>query len=153
MKKGFIAGLSESQRRAAFAHRGYEIIGNPHLKYARKEHIKKIKVRQVPEKSGRKIKAIFVAAQNNDCLICGKKMNSDYLSPRFATFDHITPRCFGGQNEIKNLIVVCKKCNSSRGHKPFPVALLPAARMFQEVVHGIWEASPLNDKNRKRKSV
>src|SRR3954468_6383437 len=33
-----------------------------------------------------------------------------------ATIEHLRPRCLGGGNELNNLDVACRKCNTSRNH-------------------------------------
>ena len=47
---------------------------------------------------------------NNYCWYCGKEMESTLL-----TKDHVFPRSKGGDNNIDNIIMVCKSCNSSKG--------------------------------------
>ena len=46
------------------------------------------------------------------CLFCGKYSNETKL-----TIDHIIPVCKGGDNNIKNLQILCLKCNQSKGSK------------------------------------
>jgi hypothetical protein len=48
--------------------------------------------------------------QNDYCWYCGKKM-----SPVNLTKDHVFPRSKGGENDMDNIIMVCKNCNSSKG--------------------------------------
>ncbi len=31
--------------------------------------------------------------------------------------DHLLPRCFNGLNDEKNIIFVCRECNSSKGSR------------------------------------
>ena len=47
--------------------------------------------------------------QSNECIFCGAKTD--------LTLDHLLPRCFNGPDDEKNVIWVCKKCNSSKGSK------------------------------------
>lgn len=47
--------------------------------------------------------------KKDECIFCGEKTN--------LTIDHLLPRCFNGPNSEKNIIWVCKKCNSSKGSK------------------------------------
>ena len=47
---------------------------------------------------------------NNYCWYCGKEMDS-----KFLTKDHVFPRSKGGDNDMDNIIMVCKSCNSSKG--------------------------------------
>ncbi|MBQ0056705.1 MAG: HNH endonuclease [Bacteroidales bacterium] len=49
--------------------------------------------------------------QNNYCWYCGKEMDSSKL-----TKDHVFPRSKGGDNDMDNIIMVCKTCNSSKGN-------------------------------------
>jgi hypothetical protein len=49
--------------------------------------------------------------QNNYCWYCGKEMESSKL-----TKDHVFPRSKGGDNDMDNIIMVCKTCNSSKGN-------------------------------------
>lgn len=48
--------------------------------------------------------------QNNYCWYCGKQME-----PLKLTKDHVFPRSKGGDNDMDNIIMVCKTCNSSKG--------------------------------------
>ncbi len=45
--------------------------------------------------------------KKDECIFCGKKTN--------LTIDHLLPRCFNGPDDEKNVIFVCKECNSSKG--------------------------------------
>ena len=47
--------------------------------------------------------------RKDECIFCGAKTN--------LTIDHLLPRCFNGPDNEKNVIWVCKKCNSSKGSK------------------------------------
>ncbi|MBP3213759.1 MAG: HNH endonuclease [Bacteroidaceae bacterium] len=47
---------------------------------------------------------------NNYCWYCGKEME-----PSKLTKDHVFPRCKGGVDDMDNIIMVCKTCNSSKG--------------------------------------
>jgi hypothetical protein len=47
--------------------------------------------------------------KKDECIFCGKKTN--------LTIDHLLPRCFNGPNDEKNVIFVCKECNSSKGSR------------------------------------
>jgi len=47
--------------------------------------------------------------QKDECIFCGAKTN--------LTIDHMMPRCFDGPDDEKNVIWVCKECNSLKGGK------------------------------------
>ena len=49
-------------------------------------------------------------SDNNHCWYCGKEMPVSQL-----TRDHVFPRSKGGGNDMDNIIMVCKSCNSSKG--------------------------------------
>ena len=48
---------------------------------------------------------------NSRCWYCGEK-----LEPSKLTKDHVFPRDKGGNNDMDNIIMVCKSCNSSKGN-------------------------------------
>ena len=49
--------------------------------------------------------------ENNYCWYCGKEME-----PSKLTKDHVFPRSKGEANDMDNIIMVCKTCNSSKGN-------------------------------------
>ena len=50
--------------------------------------------------------------RNNDfCWYCGCE-----LPPSELTIDHVFPRSKGGDNNMDNIMMVCKSCNSSKGN-------------------------------------
>ena len=49
--------------------------------------------------------------ENDYCWYCGKEME-----PSKLTKDHVFPRSKGGANDMDNIIMVCKTCNSSKGN-------------------------------------
>ena len=53
---------------------------------------------------------IIKIRKNNYYWYCGKIMATKEL-----TKDHVFPRSKGGRNEMNNLIMACKTCNSSKG--------------------------------------
>lgn len=55
--------------------------------------------------SGSKRKAIFERDQHK-CCFCRKRSELE--------IDHIIPVCFGGTNELTNLRVLCRSCNTGR---------------------------------------
>lgn len=48
---------------------------------------------------------------NGKCAICGKPVKFKKM-----TIDHITPLSRGGTNDIKNLQLACKRCNSMKSN-------------------------------------
>ena len=51
----------------------------------------------------------YIKEKRNECIFCGAKTN--------LTMEHMMPRCFNGPDDEKNIIWVCKECNSSKGGK------------------------------------
>ena len=49
------------------------------------------------------------------CAYCGEGIEEDAK----LTLDHLDPYTNGGNNEAKNLITACHRCNSSRGKRPW----------------------------------
>ena len=49
------------------------------------------------------------------CYWCGKP-----LSLSEQTLEHMIPRSMGGGNNLENLRIACRQCNSSRRNNPFP---------------------------------
>jgi hypothetical protein len=41
-----------------------------------------------------------------------------YIGRTPATIDHVIPRTKGGTNDISNLVLCCKQCNSIKGNRP-----------------------------------
>ena len=47
--------------------------------------------------------------RRDECILCGRK--------HCMTIDRLVPRCFNGPDDEKNVVWVCKKCNSSKSSK------------------------------------
>lgn len=54
----------------------------------------------------------FIIGHGARCHYCGEE-----ITKKNATVDHITPKSKGGTNNIDNLALCCKSCNSSKGEK------------------------------------
>lgn len=48
-----------------------------------------------------------------ECFYCRK-----VLKDGSGTIDHVEPVSLGGVSEIQNLVLACKPCNASKGHRP-----------------------------------
>ena len=42
------------------------------------------------------------------------------LRPNSAEPDHVIPYSMGGRDHIDNLVVICRRCNQSKGHRDAP---------------------------------
>lgn len=49
------------------------------------------------------------------CLICGGPVCFDTRTGEGATIEHILPRSLGGTNELSNLGIAHRRCNSEKG--------------------------------------
>lgn len=50
------------------------------------------------------------------CYMCGVELNYDHHGrDESATLDHVFPHEYGGDSEIENLKISCKKCNDTKG--------------------------------------
>lgn len=56
-------------------------------------------------------RAALFEAQGGACAYCDAQLTS----PTHGTLDHIKPRSKGGGNGIKNLALVCPRCNHLKG--------------------------------------
>lgn len=56
-------------------------------------------------------KQVIYAKCNGKCSICGKPVKFKKM-----TIDHIMPLSRGGTNDIKNLQLACKRCNSMKSN-------------------------------------
>ena len=58
-------------------------------------------------------RANIYARDNFSCQYCGHKFESQDL-----TFDHVTPKRYGGRTEWRNIVTSCYRCNRVKGGKP-----------------------------------
>lgn len=67
---------------------------------------------------GRKITRL-IARDGPRCHWCQRVTNPNLpqISPLRSTVDHLIRRADGGSNDMENLVVACRQCNSSR-HGP-----------------------------------
>lgn len=61
----------------------------------------------------------LIRVQDFRCAYCRKAllMNGDRRSPRAPTLDHVRPRA-NGHSRVGNVVVVHKRCNERKGHRP-----------------------------------
>lgn len=53
-----------------------------------------------------------------ECMECGNKMEFESTKRKtsnYATIDHILARGLGGNDELKNLRIICYRCNNKKG--------------------------------------
>lgn len=49
------------------------------------------------------------------CRYCSKELELPEI-----TIDHVKPQALGGRHDLENLVVACKRCNSSKGKRAKP---------------------------------
>lgn len=63
-------------------------------------------------------KEFLIAMYGNYCPLCKNKMQNKHPNRQdYATLDHIVPKSKGGQRNIENCRVICKKCNMQKSNK------------------------------------
>lgn len=71
----------------------------------------------------RQAKKLAKANGQTRCPHCGVTLDYDVgLTPCSAEADHIIPHAKGGRDELSNVIVVCRRCNQSKGNRQAPKA-------------------------------
>lgn len=78
----------------------------------------------------------------NHCPICNNRMNyaKGYIGGEKATRDHILPRARGGDrlcmmSDVRNITIICKTCNETRGKADHCWAVVACARAIVEHKH------------------
>lgn len=71
---------------------------------------------------------LLVKRDGQNCFYCGRFVvwarSIDDHALWIATEDHIVPKCYGGSDELDNLVLACSGCNSERGTYPAGVFLV-----------------------------
>ena len=55
-------------------------------------------------------RSLVISKTNGLCGYCGSVIDSDK-----CTVDHLVPKIRGGSNQVENLVLACKSCNTSKG--------------------------------------
>lgn len=65
-----------------------------------------------------RLKQLLIDWQDCRCFWCLGKMKITHGNSKLdnaATFEHIKPISKGGKDNIKNVVLACRKCNTDRG--------------------------------------
>ncbi len=59
-------------------------------------------------------------AQNWRCCYCAVTVSLEvaFNDPARATVEHVQARCHGGRRTWENTAIACRRCNTTRGHRP-----------------------------------
>lgn len=60
-------------------------------------------------KSWKFARRVVIDRDGTKCHYCGCDCSDD------VTVDHVVPYCSGGTDDLSNLVVACRKCNSTKG--------------------------------------
>ena len=86
------------------------------LKHILKSHERRAKERSSSDGSATpEAIRIMRNLQYNQCKYCKCIMNDIYPDPACATIDHVVAINNGGAHSIKNIVIACSRCNSSKG--------------------------------------
>ncbi len=70
-------------------------------------------LRAVRGQRGVKFSRINVATRDDfRCQYCGDRLPLSKL-----TYDHVVPRCHGGQTRWENIVMACRPCNGRKAHR------------------------------------
>jgi 5-methylcytosine-specific restriction endonuclease McrA len=62
-----------------------------------------------------RLKHSMLISQGKLCAYCDRPMNDDPRDHiRFATFDHIIALAEGGKDDLENLTLACRPCNTAK---------------------------------------
>jgi 5-methylcytosine-specific restriction endonuclease McrA len=62
------------------------------------------------------LRTVLAEAQNWRCCYCYTTLDPEGQHGPQPTLEHIIPLVAGGLDATDNLVIACKRCNSSRGH-------------------------------------
>lgn len=68
-----------------------------------------------------------------ECQYCGHEFKTQHL-----TFDHVIPRCRGGNTSWDNIVAACQKCNSVKGGKmPDKAGMFPRKKPIEPTIYDL----------------
>lgn len=71
----------------------------------------------------------LIQKYGNICSICGRKVPEEML-----VIDHIYPLNFGGSDDIDNLQLTCRNCNTIKGNSPFFISEYQFVEFIQQLL-------------------
>jgi len=72
------------------------------------------------ERQWMKLKRQVLERDGRTCWICDAQTVSTMNHPRAASLDHVIPLARGGGNELDNLRIACRACNTERADHDLP---------------------------------
>lgn len=61
--------------------------------------------------------SVLSERQNHRCCWCGERTNNTPNSRKQASVEHVLPRAHGGTDDMDNLVMACRSCNTKRADK------------------------------------
>lgn len=81
------------------------------------------------------------------CAHCGMETTKggDHLSWSYANIDHIIPVSKGGADALFNVQILCKKCNTKKSNKLFPIDIARAKKLMPDNVTDYFKEEELRN--------
>ena len=90
-----------------------EVVRLRRLRWRLKNHVRRQRLRSGgnPKRLSPRVVDRVMGLQKSRCAVC-----RDYMGPGFVV-DHILPLALGGNNDPKNIQLLCEPCNQAKWHK------------------------------------
>ena len=67
----------------------------------------------------KEIRKLLAERDGRECHYCGTKLGLGKSARRRTNIDHIVPQSQGGSDDLDNLLLSCRTCNTRKGDKPY----------------------------------
>lgn len=88
--------------------------------------------RRIVDTATRELRRLLTVAvvlrDSTVCHYCGEPTLAGDPGVRGRTLDHIIPQAFGGKDDLSNLVLSCRACNSKKGAQVSRSLLCPSCR-------------------------
>ena len=107
----------------------------PHHKHHWKKAYKRIRAKLSAWKSeyGLELENVILSQYGLPCCYCGT-----VLKVKTMSLDHKTPRFRGGSNDLANVEIICKKCNTRKG--------ILSKKTYESFLDYIWNFNEIDQK-------
>lgn len=90
--------------------------GYLHRRRRKRKSGPKIAARMGSSRTRRK-KRLLIERDGGHCKFCNVQLTLDINAPNQMSLDHVVPRSKGGSNDITNLQLLCRICNTAKADK------------------------------------
>ena len=84
---------------------------------------------EAPAQGAKKALKLAHELHGGRCYYC-----KDEVEKKQATIDHVSPRASGGTEDLQNLVIACKPCNSKKAGRPIELFKPDAGREWLSAV-------------------